>query len=234
MSDTAGYTQFGMDDDTSHFNMMMFMFEQAIARCSTMKLVKVTAVNAGAEGPVGFVDAQPLVNMMDGKGTATPHGIIHNLPYARIQGGANAIIIDPQVGDIGLAICADRDSSSVKANKAQANPGSRRRFDLADAVYIGGILNGMPNQFVEFLQNGIKVKDMNGNTIVTGQSGITLTDNNGNIIQMESGGITITGNVTVNGMVKATGNVTAGAIDLESHVHTGVTGGEGETGPPLG
>ena len=60
-------------------------------------------------------------------------------------------LIDPTQGDIGLAIFADRDISSVRANRAQANPGSYRRFDMADGVYIGGILNGMPTQTVSDL-----------------------------------------------------------------------------------
>ena len=47
--------------------------------------------------------AQPLVNMLDGAGDATEHGTIFGLHYTRLQGGANAIILDPQVDDIGWA-----------------------------------------------------------------------------------------------------------------------------------
>ncbi|KML48199.1 hypothetical protein VL15_30575 [Burkholderia cepacia] len=122
------------------------------------RLVEVKAVtNAGSVSPVGFVDVLPLVNQLDGSDNAMPHGVIHNLPYFRLQGGANAVIIDPQVGDIGLAVIEDRDISSVKANRGPANPGSKRIFDMADGLYIGGFLNGAPSQYVQFSAAGISV-----------------------------------------------------------------------------
>ena len=34
--------------------------------------------------------------------------VIHNVPYMRIQGGANGIILDPAIGDIGIATVCDR------------------------------------------------------------------------------------------------------------------------------
>ena len=75
----------------------------------------------------------------------------------RAQGGTNAIIIDPQVGDVGICIFADKDSSSVVATGAQANPGSRRRFTVTDGIYLGGMLNGTPVQYIQFLANAISI-----------------------------------------------------------------------------
>jgi Phage protein Gp138 N-terminal domain len=142
----------------SHYNAQAFVFATLAAQNNHVALVQVKAVtNTGADIAAGSVDVQILVNQVDGAGNATPHGIIHNVPYYRLQGGANAIIIDPQVGDIGLAVFADRDISSVKVNKAQSNPGSSRRFSAADALYLGGYLNGVPNQIVEFNAAGITV-----------------------------------------------------------------------------
>lgn len=140
------------------FNKTAFLMWQVLNGISTVKLVQVVAVtNAGDLSPVGFVDVQPLVNQLDGFDNAVDHGVIHNLPYSRLQGGTDAVILDPKVGDIGMAGFCDRDISSVKVSKAQANPGSKRKFDMADGLYIGGFLNGTPQQYVRFFSGGMEL-----------------------------------------------------------------------------
>lgn len=157
-------TQFGYtgtlepQSGATPYDAMTYLVWQVLAKISTITLVKVVAVtNNGSVSPVGFVDVQPLVNQVDGAGNATPHGVIHNLPYFRLQGGANAVILDPQIGDVGMCGFATRDISAVKSSKAQANPGSDRMFDWADGLYIGGMLNGTPTQYVQFSAAGINV-----------------------------------------------------------------------------
>src|ERR1700730_14670284 len=56
-------------------------------------------------------------------------------------------------------------SAPSRRPKAQANPGSLRKFDLSDGVYVGGILNGTPTQYVESTATGINIVDKNGNQI---------------------------------------------------------------------
>lgn len=214
---------------------MLFLVSALIAKISTMTLVKVVAVsNTGAVAAVGTVNVQPLVNQVDGNNVGVSHGVLYNLPYLRIQGGANAVIMDPQVGDIGIAGFADHDISTVASTKAQGNPGSARQFDMADGLYLGGVLNGVPNQYVQFNSTGITIADKNSNTVAMSSTGIILTGPGGHTITMNSSGISINGNLSVTGTVVATANVTAGAIDLETHVHTGVTTGSGSTGAPVG
>lgn len=199
-----GYSgQQGLADASDEFNVWTFVIEQMLGLVRTATLVQVKAVtNDGDLSPVGFIDAQPLVKQIDGIGIATPHGTIFNLPYFRLQGGTNAIILDPKVGDIGIAIIADRDISAVKTTKAEANPGSFRRFDLADGIYLGGVLNGTPEQYIGFTDDGIK-----------------LADKNGNVIQMKPGSIAIKGNVTVTGSVIA-GFGGADQVGLQTHKHS--------------
>ena len=145
-------------DDAGGYNAQKFLITALLNQMNIGTLVKVTAVtNSGGLDPVGFVDVQPLVNQLTGDGTKMPHAEVYNLPYFRLQGGTDAIIIDPKVGDIGIAVFADRDISSVKANKAQANPGSGRRNDMADGLYIGGVLNGTPEQYIQYNGSGIKM-----------------------------------------------------------------------------
>lgn len=192
--------QAGLNSNTSDYNAQYFLVRQLLGRTRTTILVQVKAVtNEGAVSAVGFVDAQPLVNLMDGVGKTSPHGIILNLPYFRMQGGKNAIILDPQVDDIGLAVICDRDISTVKETKKRANPGSYRRFDLADGVYIGGILNGVPEQYVRFFADGIDIVDKNENFIKMKSEGIdingALIDRNGEVTAKHGTGdsVTLTG-----------------------------------------
>lgn len=71
-----------------------FIISGIVNRIQTVTLVQVIAVNATGIGPVGTVDVQPMVAQLDGSGKAYAHGVIHNIPYFRLQGGSNAVIID--------------------------------------------------------------------------------------------------------------------------------------------
>jgi hypothetical protein len=192
----------------SDFNAMDFIARAVAGGMATTTLVQIVAVeNAGEVAAVGFVDVHPMIAQLDGLGNATPHGVVHNVPYMRLQGGANAVIIDPQVGDIGIAVFASRDLSVVKATKAEGNPGSRRRFSMADALYIGGVLNGVPTQWVRFSADGIEIKS--------------------------DAGVTILGNVDVTGTITASGQITGAGIPLSTHKHTGVQTGGGTSAGPI-
>lgn len=145
-------------DGSGEYGALSFLVTQMLNRLNTCTLVRVIAVtNNGGVSPVGFVDVQPLVNQLDGNGNAVPHGQLFQLPYFRLQGGTDAVILDPKVGDIGMAAFASRDLSAVKASKQQANPGSWRTHDMADGLYFGGMLNGAPVQYVQFTEGGINV-----------------------------------------------------------------------------
>lgn len=140
---------------TNEFNELNFIIRSILAGVSTALPVLVKAVtNAGTVEAPGFVDVQPMVAQIDSRGQVMPHGTIYNIPYVRLQGGGNAVIIDPVVGDIGLCVFASRDISAVKANKAPSQPGSRRQFSMADGVYIGGLLNTVPTSYIRFKANG--------------------------------------------------------------------------------
>ena len=142
------------------YNKISFAISQALAKMQTAMPVEVMAcTNYGGLSLAGTVDIRPLVNMIDGNNppNPVPHGTIYGVPYVRVQGGLNACIIDPAVGDIGIAIFASRDITKVVATRAQANPGSWRQYNWGDAMYIGGLLNAIPVQFVRFSSTGIEL-----------------------------------------------------------------------------
>ncbi|MBE8596880.1 phage baseplate protein [Xenorhabdus sp. BG5] len=128
-----------------------------IGKIGTVTICRVEKVRGGGVAPVGYVDILPLVQQVDGAGNVYENATIYNVPYFRYQGGANAVILDPKVGDLGICFTASRDISKVKRVKGSAPPGSKRRYDLSDSLYLGGLLNGTPNQYVHFLDSGINV-----------------------------------------------------------------------------
>lgn len=199
---------------SNDYNTFAFVVQQLLQKMQTVTLVRVVAVsNAGGVDPVGTVDVQPLVNQMSGDRIPTPHGIIYNVPYFRLQGGTNAVILDPQVGDIGMCGFASRDISTVKATKDQANPGSFRQYDWADGLYFGGMLNGTPEQYVRFSDSSVEIVSPIG-------------------VRIQAPSIELDGPVTATDTITATGDVTGAGVSLETHVHGGVTPGGGNTGPP--
>lgn len=188
----------------SETNRQTFAIQQLLSRVQTATLVRVDAVtNDGGLSPVGFVDVTPLVNQVDGAGNPTPHVTIFNIPYFRLQGGANAIVLDPQVGDIGICIFASRDISKVKVTKKQANPGSFRKYSFADGLYLGGYLNGTPSQYVQFSTAGIRIHSPT-------------------LVKLDAPSVEVTSTT-----------FTHNGVNIGStHHHNGVTTGSGNTGGP--
>lgn len=222
----------------SDYNSLHFLVSQILSKVNTCLPVKIVAVtNSGGVSPVGFVDVQPLVNQVDGNGKSIPHGIIYHLPYFRVQGGADAIIIDPKVGDIGLAAFASRDISAVKNSKKVSNPSSSRKFDWADGLYFGGFLNGTPTQYIQFSSSGIKLHssikitveaplvDVNATTFSVNANTVL----NGTITQGAGGG---GGAANLIGPLTVANNVTGQGTSLHTHVHSGVQSGGSNTGQP--
>jgi hypothetical protein len=210
-------------------NNLNFVIQQALSKVQTATIVKVVACsNDGGVSPVGTVDVQILVNQISGQGNPTPHVTMYTLPYLRIQGGSNAVIIDPQPGDVGIAVFASRDITNVKSTKAQANPGSFRMHDFADGMYLGGLLNGVPTQYVQFGSGGVTI--VSPDTITLQAPNIVLQG----AVAQSGGNVTIAEDLTVSGDVVAdlTGSTFDG-IPFATHKHIGVTSGSSNTGGPI-
>lgn len=209
-----------------------FLFKSFLNKIDTAMPVKVIEVKPGAVGPVGKVTIQPLVSQVQASGEQMPLAPIPNVPYFRSQGGKNAVIIDPEVGDIGFVVCCSRDISSVKRAKQMTPPASFRMHSLSDALYVGGILNGAPVQYIQFRQDGIVIhspkkviveaaeKVVMDTPLVEILGRLTMTGEKGSGAQT-SGGISNTG-----------GTIESNGVTLETHVHKGVTPGSGNTGEP--
>ena len=117
--------QRGLSTNSSEYNAQDFMISQMLGRIATAEPVRVVAVSGSGVSPVGFVDVQPLINLVTGEQKAQEQSVLFKLPYLRIQGGKNALVIDPQPGDIGLAVYAMRDTESGEGWKRQSGVSPR-------------------------------------------------------------------------------------------------------------
>lgn len=185
----------------NEFSALQFMIDQTVARTATATLVRVVSVTVNdVVGPVGMLAAVPMIAQVDGNGKTTPHGTIYNMPYQRMQGGVNAVIMDPKAGDIGIAVFASRDITAVKKTKKDGPPGSKRRNDYSDGMYVGGLLNGTPTQYVRFTDDFVEI--------------VSTKE-----IKMKAPKLTFDGDLTVTGGVKA-GQGTGDSVTLQHHKHT--------------
>lgn len=181
-------TRFGNQNrftQASDYNSLVFLFNQLLNKKHTMTLVQVKAVDGDK------VDVLPLVTMLDAKGIPHSYGLLYSLPFVRLQGGNSAVICDPQVNDIGLAIFADRDISNVIETKAESSPNSYRVMSMSDGVYLSGLLNADPTQYIKFNGGFIDIlsalTQISGNlSVQTGATGSFSTPT-GRVVTVNNG-----------------------------------------------
>lgn len=180
----------------------MYIINSLISQIHTMMPVKVLSVSVPADtlAPIGRCEVLPLVQQIDGSNNTYSMGKIINVPYLRVQGGANAVIIDPQVGDVGLCGFCERDISIVKRTGDVAAPDNLRKYDINSAVYMFSMMSGTPTQYIHFKSSGIDIKS--------------------------TGNISINGlNIRPDGTL-----VTKDGIVVDGHTHGGVQSGGSNTG----
>ena len=206
---------FNTNDGVEGFNEQLALIYSVLNKAAFSTLVRIIDVHlpdTETNNYTGTVDVQPLVTQIDGNLNPISHSVIFGIGYIRIQGGLNAIIIDPQIGDIGLCVFANNDISNVMATKAESLPGSGRRNSWSDGIYIGGLLNGIPLRYMAISDSGIDIISTN-----------TITINAPTINSI--------GDWNHTGTITATVDVIANGISLHDHVHIN-SGGTGDGGPP--
>ena len=184
----------------------------------------------GTGDAAGYVSATPLICQRGSDGRALIPVSIPKLPFFRLQCGKAAVVIDPQPGDVGLAVFAQKDCSTLQAGKTEPEvAGSFRRFDMSDGFYIGGFLGVPPETFVHLDTETLSVTITGPRKVaVNADEKITLNaplvEVTGRIVQTGeragNDGSSFTGGFTNTG-----GRVTSNGIVLEEHTHTGVEAG---------
>ncbi len=238
MTDYTENTRQGLAND--EWEQARYEFDAFIREMYACLPCRVIAVSDGGVAPVGSVDIKPLVSQRTAAGRMKEFPIIHNAPYFRLQGGSNAIVIDPQVGDLGFAVFSSRDISGVKRARGDAATASLRKYSLSDAIYVNGIMNAAPVQYIHFSGDGIivhsptKITCQAPQIILEGASSVTLDTPLVQITgQMTQTGEKGSGAQTSGGITNTGGTITSNGVVLETHVHKGVTPGSGNTGEPV-
>lgn len=272
-----------VSDLASQFNQQVFLIKQVLKQTiSTAIPVRVDAVERGGEGGAAlYVDVTPMVTQTDAEGNSIPPVTIPHLPYFRYQHGTAAVICDPKVGDLGLAVFAQQDCSRLTGDTTPQAPGTFRCFDMSDGFYVGGFWGQVPKTFIHIEDEGTihvvapksyhlespkvivdcDTAQVNAQTSVTVVTQ-TATVNASSSLTVDSPQSTFTGNVaiqknltvtghisgssgmsisggtggataTFQGTIQTTGDIVAGTISLQNHVHSGVQGGDSNTGAPV-
>lgn len=226
-----------IDDFTgsSTINALTFMIKTIIGQVvHTAIPVVVTSVDRKGEGSgAGYLSCKPLVMQRSAAGQSLPNVEIPRIPYFRLQHGSAAFICDPKVGDVGIAIFAQSDTSQVNGDGKEKAAGSFRTFDMSDGFYLGGFWGQTPQTFVH-------IED-SGEITITATKSITVNCKTAEINASTSYTVnapTINLNGRINGGGSGSqgaafrGDVTADNISLKTHVHGGVEHGGSTTSGP--
>lgn len=216
-------------------NISEFIFNTLMARNSFIQLVMVSKVK---EGPL--LDVIPLVSGFSADGSRIDNTPVFNVPVWRLQRGASAVIMDPVEGDIGLMLCCDRDITKVRKEKKESLPASMRVHSKSDGIYLGGLLNAEPTQYVKFSNDGIDIVspllvNVNGNVVsINAESRAEINAPqillNGQVGQGEG---SYAGTAHFKNKVTSDVDFQAGDISLVGHRTSGVQTGGGTSGTPV-
>lgn len=222
-------------DTASDANAQEFIFNRMLMNNAFITLGVVEEVSDDGS----MVTVRPLIEGFTGSGEVIPKTVIYGVPVWRLQRGASALIMPPVVGDIGMIAICDRDISGVKATKSPSLPGSGRTHNYADALYLGGVLNAEPSQYVSFRDDGIDIVSPLAVTmtapVVEVNASSSLTLNSANIVlngPVNQGAGSYAGDFNFAGNINATGEVTGKGIKLSTHTHKGVQSGNSNSGTP--
>lgn len=170
------------------------------------------------------------------------------LPQITIPKAESAWIRSPtQVGDFGLTVPADVYLGGI-SGLGGGTPNDARPGALSVLVWVpvAATSFGAVNTNAAYVSGpqGAVIQDTAGNCVamissdgtitLSAKTAIVLTaptiELNGNVSQTAGGG---TGTVSLVGPVNVANDVKAGAISLETHMHSGVQSGGSDTGEPV-
>lgn len=219
--DTTRTSNRRLNSGASEYNALSFMMEQMIkGMVNTAIPVRVdSCTKPGVGGAAGYVSATPLVQQRGADGKGLQPVSLPQLPFFRLQCGTAAVVLDPQPGDVGLAIFSQQDASNIEAGKTDpVQAGSFRCFDMSDGFYVGGFYGQTPTTYVwldpEKGEASIKAPtkisleaptiELKGSLVM----GNTAGDASGGTITL-TGNIQATGSAAFNGNIRSEGSITA-------------------------
>ncbi len=227
-------------------NTMHSMLNTALP-VKVVEVIEEMALDGGSK--TLYLSLLPLILQYDAYGKVLENQIIYKVPCFSLQSGKAAILMKPEVNDIGIAIFAQQDISQL--SNIPKKPASYRSFSFADAIYIGSI-QGMgttePEIFIKFLQEGeIEIEAKESVRIKSAKVEIVADD-----ILLE-GNVRVEGDMILEGSLEVSDtaeiksdakilgklevestidslDTRAGQLSLKLHTHCGVESGNSNTG----
>ena len=157
----------------------------------------------------GLASVQPVAKFKKPNGETMDYPSISGVPVVFPQSANVTIAFPIKAGDGCLLVFGEKSLDYWLYGK---ETDTELSFDLSNAVAIPSLKNtGSP----------VMQKACSENAVVLQSGGTTLT--------VKSGEVVIDVNLTVNGKIDATGDVTGSGISLATHTHTGDSGGSTST-----
>jgi hypothetical protein len=177
------------------------------------------------------VTVQPAfqVQVPDSKGNPNwqPLLVITDVPVVFYAAGGFALTLPVKKGDEVLVVCACRCCDGWWQNGAATGPQLQpelRMHAMADSFAIFGV-KSLPNVLPTISTTTMQLRSQDGLTY--------LEIAPGGVINIKApGGLNVTGNINETGAIVASGDVTAGTVTLQTHLHTDPQGGT--SGPATG
>ena len=211
--DTTRTSNRKLNSGASEYNAISFLVEQMIkGMVNTAIPVRVdSCTKPGPDGAAGYVSATPLVQQRGADGNSLMPVSLPQLPYYRVQAGTAAIVLDPQPGDIGLAVFSQQDASNVKEGTSEpVQAGSFRVFDMSDGFFVATHYGQTPTTFIHLdpEKGEVTVKAPTKITIDAPQIELKGAVTMGGAGSSDT--ITLDGSIVTNGNISTSGEVHAG------------------------
>lgn len=233
---------------SSDFNILSFIIENVVrGMVNTALPVTVSAVDADNLK----VSVKPLIAQRDGENNSIAMPEIFDIPFFRYQAGTAALMITPQVDDIGVALFFQTDASGLqKGDNSVIPPRMLTPYPLFSAVYIGGIMQKEPETVIEITNDNITIK-ANKEVSIQCETASIKVDKNA-AIECETASVKASDKVEIKGdnsaliaskEIKLGENASSALVRgdklldyltqiitlIKTHTHEGVTPGSGST-----
>lgn len=208
------YNPADIDDESGFYE---FIIKKTLSKIQKMTPAKIISYDRAKNRAI----VQPLTYDITSTGGTLPMDTIPNIPVLTLSGGGFIFSFPVQENQTGWLISADRDISVFKQILNFFTPATLRRHQYEDGIFIPDNINGF--NIAQNEVNAVILSSLDGQTKIMLQNGQ---------LNITASSINITGNISLNGTLTATGDVTGANISLQTHTHPGVETGGGSTGEP--
>jgi hypothetical protein len=159
--------------------------------------------------------------------------LLVDCPVVFPGGGGVTLTFPIQAGDECLVVFASRCIDAWWQQGGSQPPMEARMHDLSDGFVLPGV-RSQPRKINDLSTSRAQLRNDAGDTFVEldpAGKAVTITAPSGATINAD---VTINGTLHVTGQITSDADVVTGSISLKNHVHPGVTAGSADTEAPTG